>query len=164
MLLLPPLLLLLPFITLINASVFKALLLLLLLLLLLESVFLLPPNAPTSAKVAKVLLEDPPLPPLPPSPPLTASSVVAGLLPRELITTASVVDMPLLLSMATAANGLILPLVTPDNKIIFFQRVLLLIVPIPIVIRRALAALRSKLLLRCKILRLLGVRGWSKLS
>lgn len=118
LLLLPPLLL--PFITLINASVFKALLLLLLLLLE-ESVFLLPPNAPASAKVAKVLLEDPPLPLPPPSPPLTASSVVAGLLPRELITTASVVDIPLLLSMATAANGLILPLVTPDNKIIFFK-------------------------------------------
>lgn len=113
-----PLLLLPLFITLISAKVFRALLLLLLLLELL--VELLGAKAPASAKVANVLLLlDPP--PLPESPPLTARSVAAGELPKELITTASVVDIWLLLSMATAATGLIEPLVTPCNNTIFFK-------------------------------------------
>lgn len=77
-------------------------------LLLLElELLLLGANALAKAKVARVLLPLEPLDPDPESPPLTAKSVAAGELPKELITTASVVDIFLLLSIATAASGLI---------------------------------------------------------
>lgn len=64
----------------------------------------------------------PPLDELPPFiPPPKAKAVATGELPNELMTTASVVDIRLLLSIATAANGFTLPLVTPESRIIFFN-------------------------------------------
>lgn len=72
----------------------------------------------------KVLNMSPPktLPPLLDElPPLKAKAVATGEFPNELITTASVVDTPLLLSIATAANGFTLPLVTPESRTIFFS-------------------------------------------
>lgn len=77
--------------------------------LVLLSLELLGANALAKAKVARVLLppEPPERDPDPERPPFTARRVAAGELPKELITTASVLDIPLLLSIATAANGLI---------------------------------------------------------
>lgn len=64
----------------------------------------------------------PPLDELPPFiPPFKAKAVATGELPNELMTTASVVDIRLLLSIATAANGFTLPLVTPESRTIFFN-------------------------------------------
>lgn len=104
---LPPLLLLFPLllIRLRVAKVPKVSLLELVLL----SLELLGANALAKAKVARVLLplEPPERDPDPERPPFTARRVAAGELPKELITTASVLDIPLLLSIATAANGLI---------------------------------------------------------
>lgn len=69
--------------------------------------------------VASMLLEPPDPEPDPPAP--TASIVVRGLLPIELITIASVADVRLLLSKATAAIGLTVPLTTPLSSTIFFN-------------------------------------------
>jgi len=80
-------------------------------------------KALATAKVVNALepnplwLDDPP----PFMPPFTAKSVAAGEFPNELITTASVVDIWLLLSIATAANGLTFPLATPESNTIFFS-------------------------------------------
>lgn len=70
-----------------------------------------------TAKVVSMLPEPPE--PDPPAP--TANIVDKGVLPMELITRASVDDVRLLLSIATAAIGFTLPLITPLSNTIFFK-------------------------------------------
>jgi len=85
-------------------------------------------KALTTANVVSALLPNI-LPPeedeeedaLPLNPPCMAKTVAAGELPSELIRATSVVDILLLLSIASAANGLICPLVTPVSSTIFFS-------------------------------------------
>jgi len=80
-------------------------------------------KALASASVVSVFMPLPLPPPFdePPRPPFTAKSVAAGEFPSELITTASVVDICLLSSIATAAKGFTVPLVTPLSKISFLS-------------------------------------------
>jgi len=74
-------------------------------------------NAFATAKVASMLPEPPE--PEPPAP--TANMVESGVFPIELTTRASVDDIFLLLSRATAAIGFTLPLMTPLSNTIFFN-------------------------------------------
>jgi len=73
-------------------------------------------NAFATAKVVSILPELPE-----PDPAPTASMVESGVFPIELTTRASVDDILLLLSRATAAMGFTLPLMTPLSNTIFFN-------------------------------------------
>jgi hypothetical protein len=69
----------------------------------------------------------PPLELRPEEPAPNANRVLVVLWPIELINRASVVDTPLLLSIATAAKGFTFPLATPDKSTAFLRPSLLLL-------------------------------------
>lgn len=89
----------------------------LLLLVLLVELDDLGAKAFATAKVVSMLPELPPEP----DPAPTANIVERGVFPIELTTRASVDDIFLLLSRATAAIGFTFPLITPLSNTIFFK-------------------------------------------
>jgi len=81
-------------------------------------------KALATAKVVSVFPPKPPPPWLEPAP--RASSVLAGELPMEVMTAASVVETCELSSIATAASGFTFPLATPESSTTFFKELSLL--------------------------------------